>query len=47
MTMEDLDNKFDALSSQLFVSGRRKEMKDAIFNAELMTAREFMKKMII
>ncbi|MFO7524830.1 MAG: MmgE/PrpD family protein, partial [Ignavibacteriaceae bacterium] len=47
MTLEDLDNKFDALSSQLFVAGRRKEIKEAIFNAELMTAREFMKKMII
>ena len=47
MTMEDLDNKFDALSSQILVTGRRKEIKDAIFNAELMTAKEFMKKMII
>jgi len=47
MTMEDLDNKFEALSSQILVTGRRKEIKDAIFNAELMTAKEFMKKMII
>jgi 2-methylcitrate dehydratase len=47
MTMEDLDNKFEALSSQLLVAGRRKEIKDAIFNAELMTAREFMKKLIV
>lgn len=47
MTMEDLENKFDGLSSQLFVSGRRKEIKEAIFKAELMTAREFMKKMIL
>ena len=47
MTMEDLDNKFDALSSQLLVAGRRKEIKEAIFNAELMTAREFMKKLIV
>ncbi len=47
MTMEDLDNKFDALSSQLLIAGRRKEIKAAIFNAELMTAKEFMKKMIV
>jgi 2-methylcitrate dehydratase len=47
MTMEDLDNKFEALSSQLLVAGRRKEIKEAIFSAELMTAKEFMKKMIV
>ncbi len=47
MTMEDLDNKFEGLTEKLLVSGRRKEIKDAIFNAELMTAREFMKKMIL
>lgn len=47
MTIEDLDNKFEGLSEKLLVAGRRKEIKDAIFNAELMTAREFMKKLII
>lgn len=47
MTMEDLDNKFEGLTEKLLVPGRRKEIKDAIFNAELMTAREFMKKMIL
>ena len=47
MTMEDLDNKFEGLTEKLLVPGRRKEIKDAIFNAELMTAREFMKKMIV
>uniref|UniRef100_A0A7V2ZKP2 MmgE/PrpD family protein n=1 Tax=Ignavibacterium album TaxID=591197 RepID=A0A7V2ZKP2_9BACT len=47
MTMEDLDNKFEGLTEKLLVAGRRKEIKDAIFNAELMTAREFMKKMIL
>jgi len=46
MTMEDLENKFEGLSSQLFVASRTKEIKDAIFKAELMTAREFMKKLI-
>lgn len=47
MTMEDLDNKFEGLTEKLLVAGRRKEIKDAIFKAELMTAREFMKKMIL
>lgn len=47
MTIEDLDNKFEGLTEKLLVTGRRKEIKDAIFNAELMTAREFMKKMIL
>lgn len=47
MTMEDLDNKFEGLTEKLLVAGRRKEIKDAIFNAELMTAREFMKKLIV
>lgn len=47
MTIEDLDNKFEGLTDKLLVAGRRKEIKDAIFNAELMTAREFMKKMIL
>jgi 2-methylcitrate dehydratase len=47
MTEEDLGNKFNALTDKLLVSGRRKEIKDAIFSAERMTAREFMKKMIV
>ncbi len=47
MTMEDLDNKFNSLSEKVLTKGRRKEIKDAIFNAELLTAREFMKKLKI
>ncbi len=47
MTMEDLDNKFTSLSEKVLTKGRRKEIKDAIFNAELLTAREFMKKLKI
>jgi 2-methylcitrate dehydratase len=47
MTMEDLDNKFEGLSEKLLAAGRRKEVKESIFNAELMTAREFMKKMMV
>jgi len=47
MTEEDLDNKFNSLSERLLVAGRKKEIKDAIFKAELLTAREFMKKLIV
>ena len=47
MTMEDLDNKFEGLSEKLLVSGRRKEIKEAIFKAELLTTKEFMKKLIV
>jgi len=47
MTMEDLDNKFNALTDRLLVAGRKKEIKEAIFKAELLTAREFMKKLIV
>jgi 2-methylcitrate dehydratase len=45
MTMEDLDNKFEGLSEKLLAAGRRKEVKEAIFNAEQLTAKEFMKKL--
>ncbi len=47
MTMEDLDNKFEGLSEKLLAAGRRKEVKEAIFNAEQLTAKEFMKKLNI
>jgi 2-methylcitrate dehydratase len=45
MTMEDLDNKFEGLVGKLLTKGRQKEVKDAIFDAELLTAKEFMKKL--
>jgi 2-methylcitrate dehydratase len=45
MTMEDLDNKFEGLSEKLLATGRRKEIKKAIFSAEQLTAKEFMKKL--
>jgi 2-methylcitrate dehydratase len=47
MTMEDLDNKFEGLVGKLLTKGRQKEVKEAIFNAELLTAKEFMKKLIV
>ena len=45
MTMEDLDNKFEGLVGNLLTKARQKEVKEAIFNAELLTAKEFMKKL--
>jgi 2-methylcitrate dehydratase len=45
MTIEDLDNKFEGLSEKLLARGKRKEVKQAIFKAELLTAKEFMKKL--
>lgn len=47
MTMEDLDNKFEGLVGRLLTNRRQKEVKEAIFNAELLTAKEFMKKLIV
>jgi 2-methylcitrate dehydratase len=42
MTMEDLDNKFDGLSSGLVSPARQREIRDMIFNCENMNVREFM-----
>ncbi len=45
MTMEDLDNKFEGLVGKLLTKARQKEVKEAIFSSELLTAKEFMKKL--
>ena len=47
MIMEDLDNKFEGLVGKLLTKGRQKEVKEAIFDAEQLTAKEFMKKLIV
>lgn len=47
MTMEDLDNKFSALSSSLLSDKRQKEIKEGIFQCEKMNAREFMEMLIV
>ena len=47
MTMEDLENKFNALSSKLLSSDRQKEIKDAIFSVENLSAKEFMNLLIV
>ncbi len=47
MTLEDLDNKFDGLSSALIDATRQRAMRDAIFACETMTANEFMKALVV
>ena len=47
MTIEDLDNKFSALSSDLFGEEKHKEIKNVIFSCEEIDAKEFMKRLIV
>lgn len=47
MTMEDLENKFNGLSSGLLNSKRQKEIKEMIFNCEEMDTRNFMNKLVL
>ena len=47
MTIEDLDNKFIALSSQLLSSRQQKELSEVIFNCEDLSARKFMSSLVI
>lgn len=47
MTNEDLENKFNALSSNLISISRQKEIKEMIFSCELISARDFMENLII
>lgn len=42
MTMDDLDNKFEGLSSEFLSDEKRSEIRNAIFNCEKFSAREFM-----
>ena len=47
MTLEDLDAKFNALSSTLLSSQKQTEIKQMIFASEDYSARDFMNKLII
>ncbi|MEJ2594395.1 MAG: MmgE/PrpD family protein [bacterium] len=47
MTMEDLDNKFQALASNILNREKMTDVKQTIFNCESMSARDFMQKLII
>lgn len=47
MTMEDLENKFNALSANLLSQEKQKTIKEMIFNCENYSAREFMNNLIV
>jgi 2-methylcitrate dehydratase len=47
MTMEDLENKFNGLSSPVLNEKRMKEIKDVIFNCENLNAKDFMSKLVV
>ena len=46
MTIEDIENKFNALSGALLTPARQQEIKKGIFACEKMSAREFMKMLV-
>ena len=47
MTMEDLENKFNSLSADRLTPDRQQELKEAIFSCETLSARDFMKLLIV
>ncbi len=47
MRVEDIENKFNALSSDLLSSERQKNIKSMIFNCEQMNVRQFMDRLIV
>ena len=47
MTMEDLENKFDALSADLLSKRKQKSVRDMIFKAEKYKATDFMERLNI
>ena len=47
MTMEDLDNKFNSLSSELLNEQKQNEIKEMIFNCDKLNAVEFMNKLSV
>jgi len=47
MTMQDLDNKFNGLSSELLSEQRQKDIKEMIFDCDKMKVNDFMNKLIV
>ncbi|MBN1755341.1 MmgE/PrpD family protein [bacterium] len=47
MTIEDLDNKFKALSEKLLGSDKQNQVKNMIFSCENISAQEFMAQLIV
>ena len=46
MTIDDLENKFNSLSSERFSAAELTELKDIIFNCEDMSTRDFMNQLV-
>lgn len=47
MTMEDLENKFNALSAKLLSVEKQKAVKEIVFNCDELSARDFMNHLIV
>lgn len=47
MTIEDIENKFNALSKKLLTKDKQNKIKDTIFNCEKITAQEFMNQLTV
>ena len=47
MTNEDIENKFNALSSSLSNEEKQQNIKDVIFNCDEWKARDFMTELIV
>ena len=47
MTMEDLENKFNALSAKLLSEEKQKAVKEIVFNCDELSARDFMNHLIV
>lgn len=47
MTMADLENKFNSLSEKLLAHERQQQIRDIIFSCEKLSARDFMKALIV
>jgi 2-methylcitrate dehydratase len=47
MTMEDLDNKFNALSTELLSAKRQREIKEMIFDCNKLSAKDFISKLAL
>ena len=47
MTMEDLENKFNALSEDLLSKRKQKSVRDMIFNCEKLKSKNFMEKLTL
>lgn len=47
MTMEDLENKFNGLSSEILTQERQREIKGMIFCCDTISAKDFMSKLVL